>query len=596
MRLRGSPQGSQHSPMHTIIGAEVEPFAGTKDDESKLHEKLKTWREDVINGSEIKSTAFTKAYETNFLTRWFRVYRHYQTESTRRGFWLEESNYSEKARKAGLKVRDMRRMLHRIEEAVSNGELEEIYLESKEALDGDVDVKVMMARVWGTDKVQLYDAKEKKAQKKETALWNKELLKAREKALNKALSADDKEVAKKIKQKKTAKEGKAKEGKAKEAAEEKWSVTAEVDAGDDAAAAKAVKDKAEAFAEAGAPAALATALGLLATSILSVAAPTVALAIVAADGATAKDMVTIGFDVAADAYDPAATSGPTSPAGYAAALAAQMGNKPDGTPYTAADITMIWTDQNADGTWSGTAKVDAGGNAAAVQAAANQVSAKTPEELATALGLPAGSVTTAAAATTGVDFVAAEGTTAKIIVTLGFDVAADAYDPAATSGPTSPAGYAAALAARMGVPADAITVTPVRNAGPPVTNTVASQTEREAAVEAAEGAEAAEEKQAKEEEAQHVILDIAEEGQQEFDAEKEVMSKRLKLEIDVEIDTQQGDFLDDHQSPVRHKQYSASSPPHARACDCIASHHTAYSTYHRPPKHAYVCARQSIGA
>ena len=576
--------------MHTIIGAEVEPFAGTKDDESKLHEKLKTWREDVINGSEIKSTAFTKAYETNFLTRWFRVYRHYQTESTRRGFWLEESNYSEKARKAGIKVRDMRRMLHRIEEAVSNGELEEIYLESKEALDGDVDVKVMMARVWGTDKVQLYDAKEKKAQKEETALWNKELLKAREKALNKALSDDDKEVAEKIKQKKTAKaekikqkktakEGKAKEGKAKEAAEEKWSVTAEVDAGDDAAAAKAVKDKAEAFAEAGAPAALATALGLSATSILSVAAPTVALAIVAADGATAKDMVTIGFDVAADAYDPAATSGPTSPAGYAAALAAQMGNKPDGTPYTAADITMIWTDQNADGTWSGTAKVDAGGNAAAVQAAAKQVSAKTPEELATALGLPAGSVTTAAAATTGVDFVAAEGTIAKIIVTLGFDVAADAYDPAATSGPTSPAGYAAALAARMGVPADAITVTPVRNAGPPVTNTVASQTEREAAVEAAEGAEAAEEKQAKEEEAQHVILDIAEEGQQEFDAEKEVMSKRLKLEIDVEIDTQQGDLPDDHQSPVRHKQYSASSPPHARACDCIASHHTAYSTY-----------------
>jgi len=253
-----------------------------------------------------------------------------------------------------------------------------------------------------------------------------------------------------------------------------WTVTAEVDAGDDAAAAKAVKDKAEAFA-AGAPAALATALGLPAGSVKSVAAPTVAVAIVAADGATAKDVVTIGFDVAANAYDPTATSGPTSPAGYAAALAASMGNKPDGTPYTAADITVTAV-RNADGTWSVTAKVDAPpGGAAAVQAAANQVSAKTPAELAAALGLPAGSVTTAAAATTGVDFVAAEGTTAKNVVTLGFDVAADAYDPTATSGPTSPAGYAAALAAQMGVPAADITVTAVRNAGPPVTWSVTAK-------------------------------------------------------------------------------------------------------------------------
>jgi hypothetical protein len=43
-------------------------------------------------------------------------------------------------------------------------------------------------------------------------------------------------------------------------------------------------------------------------------------------------------------------------------------------------------------------------------------------------------------------------------------VAPDAYDPAATSGPTSPAGYKAALAAKLGISADDITVTPVQNA------------------------------------------------------------------------------------------------------------------------------------
>ena len=301
--------------MYMILGAQVHPF-GTEDDESRFHAGLETWREDVINGSEIKSTAFKKVYKINFFTRWFRVYKHYQMESTRSSFWFKEIDTSGKAWKADEKVHDMRTMLYRVEEAVSSCELEEIYLESKEALlDGDDDGKFrnMMARVWGPDKVKLYDTKELISQKLKKAQWNTALLKARKKALDEALVAEEKKQAAK----------------------------------------------------------------------------------------KAKEPATVD---------------------------------------------------------------DAGGR----------------EE----------------------------------------------------------------------------------------SSTVASQTEREAAVEAAEGAEAAEEKPAKEEEAQHVILDISEEGQQEFDAEKEVMSKRLKLEIDMEI-TQQGDLLDDHQSPVTAKQYSASSPPHARACDCM---------------------------
>ena len=344
MRLRGSPGHSYdpkvpHLPMHTIIGAKVQPF-GTEDDESKFEAVLKAWREDVINGSEIKSTAFTRVYEFNFFTRWFRVYKHYQYESTRNSFWFKENDTSEKAWKAGEKVHEMRTMLYRIEEAVSSCELEEIYLESKEALlDGDDDGKFrnMMARVWGPDKVKLYDTKELISQKLKKAQWNTALLKARKKALDEALVAEEKKQAAK----------------------------------------------------------------------------------------KAKEPATVD---------------------------------------------------------------DAGGR----------------EE----------------------------------------------------------------------------------------SSTVASQTEREAAVEAAEGAEAAEEKPAKEEEeAQHVILDIAEEGQQEFDAEKEVMSKRLKLEIDMEISSQQGDLLDDHQSHVMPKQYSASSPPHARARDCIC---VSPHTVSRPASHTQtspICLR-----
>ena len=89
--------------MHTIIGARVQPF-GTEDDENKFHAVLKTWREDVINDSGIKSTAFTRVYKFNFCTRWFRVYKHYQYESTRNSFWFKENDTSEKSMEGRRKV------------------------------------------------------------------------------------------------------------------------------------------------------------------------------------------------------------------------------------------------------------------------------------------------------------------------------------------------------------------------------------------------------------------------------------------------------------------------------------------------------------
>ena len=45
-------------------------------------------------------------------------------------------------------------------------------------------------------------------------------------------------------------------------------------------------------------------------------------------------------------------------------------------------------------------------------------------------------------------------------------MAANAYDPAATSGPTSPAAYKAALAEKLGVSPDDITVTAVQKNPP----------------------------------------------------------------------------------------------------------------------------------
>jgi len=104
-----------------------------------------------------------------------------------------------------------------------------------------------------------------------------------------------------------------------------------------------------------------------------VADAVVAKDFVAADGAKEQTTVSVGFEVAADAYDPAAASGPTSPAGYAAALAAEMG-------VDAADITVTAV-QNADGTWTVTAEVDAGEDSAGAAAAVEAFNALTPEKL-----------------------------------------------------------------------------------------------------------------------------------------------------------------------------------------------------------------------
>merc|ERR1740130_2291309 len=133
---------------------------------------------------------------------------------------------------------------------------------------------------------------------------------------------------------------------------------------------------------------MAAALNLPADAITSVAAATVAQEFVAAPGATETNTVTLGFAVAADAYDPAATSGAASPAGYAAALAAKMGVLP-------ADVTVTAV-RNADGTYSVTAVVDAGDDAAAAEALAAQASTITPPEMATALNLPADAIASVA--------------------------------------------------------------------------------------------------------------------------------------------------------------------------------------------------------
>jgi len=53
------------------------------------------------------------------------------------------------------------------------------------------------------------------------------------------------------------------------------------------------------------------------------------------------NQVTLGFEVGPDAYEPTAAEGPTSPAGYKAALAAEMGVSPD-------DVTVL-AHQNDDG-------------------------------------------------------------------------------------------------------------------------------------------------------------------------------------------------------------------------------------------------------
>ena len=218
-----------------------------------------------------------------------------------------------------------------------------------------------------------------------------------------------------------------------------YSVSVEVDAGDDATAAQ----KAAAELSAKTPAELETALGLTAGSVT---AGSVLTATVAEE--TAEATVSWGFDVAAGDYDPA-----TSPAAYAAALAEKMGE-----PFTADDFTVTAV-QNADGNYSVSVAIDAGDDAAAAHGAADKLSSTLPAELETALGLTAGSVSSISPAAVAVEYGGVE--TEKHTVSWGFDVGADDYDPA-----TSPAAYAAALAAEMGRPfkADDFTVTAVRNA------------------------------------------------------------------------------------------------------------------------------------
>lgn len=79
--------------------------------------------------------------------------------------------------------------------------------------------------------------------------------------------------------------------------------------------------------------------------------------------------------------------------------------------------------------------------AAAALRAADVLSSQTPAELAAALGIAAGSVSSIATASVAVD------ESAEASVSWGFNVLADAYDP-----DTSPASYAAALAEDMGDP------------------------------------------------------------------------------------------------------------------------------------------------
>ena len=152
--------------------------------------------------------------------------------------------------------------------------------------------------------------------------------------------------------------------------------------------------------------------------------------------------VSWGFDVAAGEYDPA-----TSPAAYAAALAAKMGR-----PFKASDFTVTAVQKDPpNGPWTVSVTLDAGDNAAAAQSAKDKLSATTPAELETALRLTPGSVSSITPATVAVD-------TAQATVSWSFDVVGDSYDPIA---------YAAALAKALGDPfkASDITVTAVKGPG-----------------------------------------------------------------------------------------------------------------------------------
>ena len=118
-----------------------------------------------------------------------------------------------------------------------------------------------------------------------------------------------------------------------------WVIKAVVDAGADPAAAQAKAELASALT----PEALTQALELPPGAVQVVDPVTVEEAFVAAEGANAKNSVSLDFTVTADAYDPE-----TSPAAIAAALAA-------GLPGVSPEDIKVTAVQNDDGTWSVTA-------------------------------------------------------------------------------------------------------------------------------------------------------------------------------------------------------------------------------------------------
>ena len=201
-----------------------------------------------------------------------------------------------------------------------------------------------------------------------------------------------------------------------------WAVSVELDAGRTRPRQpRARRAKVDAMT----PAELATVLGLSDGSVNSNTPATV----MPAFGEIANtNTVSFGFQVDAGSYDPA-----TSPAAFAAALAAEMG-----AAFTAADFTVTAVD-NGDGTWTVSVELDAGDDAEAAQDAADKITAMTPAEVATVLGLTDGSVGSITPPT--VEKTYGE----KNTVSFGFEVDAGAYEAA-----TSPATFAAALAAELG--------------------------------------------------------------------------------------------------------------------------------------------------
>ena len=83
-----------------------------------------------------------------------------------------------------------------------------------------------------------------------------------------------------------------------------------------------------------------------------------------------------------------------------------------------------------------------------------------------------------------------------------------------------------------------------------------------------------------------------EDSQEEFERKNKDTIRRLRLEIDMEVSTQQeGRHFDDHQSTVTPKQYSASSPTHAHAR--TVAYHLTSSRMHSTSRHLTPHTRHS---